>query len=79
MQSTRDMASWPKLQFNEACRSSNFEFIGRRPKRWKKLGDKNTAREMAIAAKVPVVPGSDGLLESEAEHWKPPRKSAFRS
>jgi acetyl-CoA carboxylase biotin carboxylase subunit len=30
-----------------------------------KLGDKNTARSMAIASNVPVVPGSDGLIESD--------------
>ncbi len=30
-----------------------------------RLGDKATARSMAIAAKVPVVPGSDGLIENE--------------
>ncbi len=31
-----------------------------------KLGDKNTARSMAIANDVPVVPGSDGLVETDA-------------
>ena len=31
------------------------------------LGDKNTARAMARAADVPVVPGSGGLIESEKE------------
>ena len=34
------------------------------------LGDKVTARETAIAAKMPVVPGSDGLITSEAEALK---------
>jgi acetyl-CoA carboxylase biotin carboxylase subunit len=42
-----------------------------------KLGDKNTAREMAVAAGVPVVPGSDGLLESEAEALAAARKIGF--
>lgn len=64
-------------QFNEACRSSNFEFIGPSPEAMEKLGDKNTAREMAIAAKVPVVPGSDGLLESETEALEAARKIGF--
>jgi len=31
------------------------------------LGDKNRARELARKAKVPVVPGSEGLIEDEAE------------
>ncbi|MEI6526886.1 MAG: acetyl-CoA carboxylase biotin carboxylase subunit [Planctomycetota bacterium] len=53
--------------FNEVCRSCNFEFIGPSPEAMEKLGDKNTAREMAIAAGVPVVPGSDGLIESEED------------
>jgi len=49
-------------QFNEICRSSSFEFIGPSPTAMEKLGDKNTARSMAIANEVPVVPGSDGLI-----------------
>ena len=52
-------------QFNEAVRSSGFEFIGPSPQAMEKLGDKNTARSMAIAADVPVVPGSDGLIEDD--------------
>jgi acetyl-CoA carboxylase biotin carboxylase subunit len=51
--------------FNEVCRSSGFEFIGPSPQAMEKLGDKNTARSMAIANDVPVVPGSDGLIESD--------------
>ncbi|TWT48152.1 Biotin carboxylase [Rubripirellula amarantea] len=50
--------------FNEVCRESGFEFIGPSPQAMEKLGDKNTARSMAIANNVPVVPGSDGLIES---------------
>ena len=51
--------------FNEVCRSCNIDFIGPSPEAMENLGDKNTARSMAIAAKVPVVPGSAGLLENE--------------
>ncbi len=50
-------------QFNEMCRESGFEFIGPSPSAMEKLGDKNTARSMAIASDVPVVPGSDGLID----------------
>jgi acetyl-CoA carboxylase, biotin carboxylase subunit len=53
--------------FNEVCRTSGFDFIGPSPEAMEKLGDKNSARAMAIAAKVPVVPGSDGLIDDE-EH-----------
>ncbi|MFZ4081050.1 MAG: acetyl-CoA carboxylase biotin carboxylase subunit [Pirellula sp.] len=63
--------------FNEVCRSCNFEFIGPSPEAMEKLGDKNTAREMAIAAGVPVVPGSDGLIESEEDAINSARKIGF--
>lgn len=63
--------------FNEVCRDSNIDFIGPTPQAMEKLGDKNTAREMALAAKVPVVPGSDGLLESEAEAQKVAREIGY--
>ena len=53
--------------FNEVCRSCQIEFIGPTPDAMEKLGDKNTARDMARAVDVPVVPGSDGLLETEEQ------------
>ncbi|MEO8495334.1 MAG: acetyl-CoA carboxylase biotin carboxylase subunit [Planctomycetota bacterium] len=51
--------------FNEVCRSCKIDFIGPSPDAMEKLGDKNTARAIARAANVPVVPGSDGLLTDE--------------
>src|SRR5262249_27041720 len=53
--------------FNEICRSCNIDFIGPTPQAMAQLGDKNAARELARAAKVPVVPGSDGIIRSEEE------------
>ncbi len=53
--------------FNEVCRSCKIDFIGPQPDAMAKLGDKNEAREMARAANVPVVPGSEGLVESADE------------
>lgn len=53
--------------FNEVCRSSGFEFIGPSPEAMEQLGDKNTARSMAVANDVPVVPGSPGLIEDFAQ------------
>ena len=44
-----------------------------------RLGDKNSARQLAREAKVPVVPGSDGLVDDENDRgprW--PTRSAFR-
>lgn len=53
--------------FNEVCRDCKIDFIGPSPEAMNQLGDKNTARGIARAAKVPVVPGSDGLLEDDAQ------------
>ncbi|MCH2115542.1 MAG: acetyl-CoA carboxylase biotin carboxylase subunit [Pirellulales bacterium] len=50
--------------FNEVCRSCKIDFIGPDPEAMAKLGDKNVARELAKKANVPVVPGSDGLIDS---------------
>jgi len=51
--------------FAEVCRSSNIEFIGPPHEAMSKVGDKVSAREIAMKAKVPVVPGSDGLITDE--------------
>jgi acetyl-CoA carboxylase biotin carboxylase subunit len=56
--------------FNEVCRDSNIDFIGPTPQAMLMLGDKNRARELARKAKVPVVPGSPGLVEDEEEALK---------
>ena len=49
-------------EFNQVCRDSDFDFIGPTPEAMEMLGDKNRARELARKAKVPVVPGSAGLV-----------------
>ncbi len=56
--------------FNEVCRSCKIDFIGPTPEAMDLLGDKNRARDIARKAKVPVVPGSDGLLSDEDEALK---------
>ncbi len=53
--------------FAEQCRDSGIEFIGPPHEAMAKLGDKVAARQLAMEAKVPVVPGSDGLITSEEE------------
>jgi len=50
--------------FNEICRSCKIDFIGPSPEAMNLLGDKNAARRIAREADVPVVPGSEGLLEN---------------
>ncbi len=56
--------------FNEVCRSCKIDFIGPSPEAMEMLGDKNAARRLARKAKVPVVPGSQGLIEDENEATK---------
>src|SRR5581483_10996267 len=51
----------------EVCRSCNIDFIGPTPEAMTRLGDKNTARGIAREARVPVVPGSDGLISNESD------------
>ena len=53
--------------FNEVCRSCNIDFIGPTPEAMAKLGDKNSARQIARDVNVPVVPGSEGLIADEKE------------
>jgi acetyl-CoA carboxylase biotin carboxylase subunit len=56
--------------FNDVVRSCKFEFIGPTPEAMDALGDKNRARTMAREAKVPVVPGSPGLIDDDDEAVK---------
>jgi acetyl-CoA carboxylase biotin carboxylase subunit len=63
--------------FNEVCRSCNIDFIGPTPQAMEALGDKNTARGMARKANVPVVPGSAGLLDEDAEAVKVAHEIGF--
>jgi acetyl-CoA carboxylase biotin carboxylase subunit len=44
--------------FAEACAAAGLTFIGPSPDSMRKLGDKIAAREMAVAAGLPVVPGT---------------------
>ncbi len=48
--------------FAEVCVEYGTKFIGPTPEMIQAMGDKMTAKEMMIKAKVPVVPGSDGLV-----------------
>ncbi|HEY7311831.1 MAG TPA: acetyl-CoA carboxylase biotin carboxylase subunit [Gemmataceae bacterium] len=53
--------------FAEVCRDCKIEFIGPPPEATRRLGDKNEARKLAKKAGVPIVPGSEGLIEKEEE------------
>src|SRR5881227_1272405 len=53
--------------FAEVCRACHIEFIGPPAEAMRLLGNKNEARKLAKKVGVPVVPGSEGLIETEAE------------
>lgn len=51
-------------KFSQICADHDIKFIGPNPEMINKMGDKITAKETMIKAGVPVIPGSEGLLES---------------
>jgi acetyl-CoA carboxylase biotin carboxylase subunit len=53
--------------FAEVCRSCRIEFIGPPEAAMQMLGNKNEARKLAKRVGVPVVPGSEGLIDREDE------------
>ena len=63
--------------FAEVCRASNIKFIGPPPEVTRLMGEKEKARQAMKKAKVPILPGSDGVIESESDalHWA--RKVGF--
>ena len=56
--------------FAEVCSDYNIKFIGPTPEMIRKMGDKITAKETMIAANVPVIPGSEGLITDIEEAKK---------
>lgn len=54
-------------KFSKICQEHSIKFIGATPEMIGSMGDKATAKATMIAAGVPCVPGSDGLLESAAQ------------
>ncbi|MBN1421277.1 MAG: acetyl-CoA carboxylase biotin carboxylase subunit [Planctomycetes bacterium] len=54
-------------QFAEICQSCHIEFIGPTVENIRTLGDKSRAREIAKAAGIPVVPGSEGIVADESQ------------
>lgn len=56
--------------FAEICETCGIKFIGPSPAAIRQMGDKAEARKIARLAGVPVIPGSDGVLESEEEAHK---------
>ena len=63
--------------FAEVCRSCQIEFIGPSAETIAMVGNKARAREIAMGAKVPVVPGSDGPVTSEEQAKEEARKIGY--
>jgi len=53
--------------FAEVCRASNIKFIGPPPEVTRLMGEKEKARQAMKRAKVPILPGSEGVVQSEGE------------
>ena len=63
--------------FAEVCESCKIKFIGPTPAAMRAMGDKNSARSAARKAGVPVTPGSDGIVETEAEAVKVAKRIGY--
>ncbi len=64
-------------KFAEQCESCNIKFIGPKSQVIKIMGDKSVAKDTVRKAGVPIVPGSDGPVDSEAEAIKAARKIGY--
>jgi acetyl-CoA carboxylase biotin carboxylase subunit len=53
--------------FAEVCRASNIKFIGPPPEVTRLMGEKEKARQAMKKAKVPILPGSDGVIATAEE------------
>ncbi|MCP3738534.1 acetyl-CoA carboxylase biotin carboxylase subunit [Rossellomorea sp. BNER] len=56
--------------FAELCRECNITFVGPSPEAISKMGTKDVARETMREAKVPIVPGSQGIVEDSNDAVK---------
>jgi acetyl-CoA carboxylase biotin carboxylase subunit len=56
--------------FAEVCRASNIKFIGPPPEVTRLMGEKEKARQSMKKAGVPILPGSEGVIDSAEEALK---------
>ena len=63
--------------FAEVCAEYDIKFIGPKPEHIRTMGDKVTAKETMIKAKVPCVPGSGGLIEDLEHGLKVAKKTGY--
>ncbi len=55
------------IEFARICRECGITFIGPPVEAMQLLGDKVRARELARQARVPIVPGSDGIIDEDSK------------
>ena len=68
MRSIPATASCPRIpQFAEACAAAGLIFVGPTPEIMRRLGNKVTARKLAVSAGVPVMPATPPLPHDDAE------------
>src|SRR5919106_5185707 len=63
--------------FAEVCESVGITFIGPTSENIAMMGDKAKAREVMVRRNIPVLPGSPGELQSEADGLEAARKIGF--
>ena len=63
--------------FAEVCRASNIKFIGPPPEVTRLMGEKEKARQAMKKARVPILPGSDGVLDSAEDALAWAKKVGF--
>jgi acetyl-CoA carboxylase biotin carboxylase subunit len=63
--------------FAEVCEASRITFIGPSPELIRLMGEKDRARREVAAAGLPIVPGSDGVVESEEAALKAAKKVGY--
>jgi len=64
-------------RFAEIVGAHGLTFIGPKPEHIRMMGDKIAAKQAAIAAGIPVVPGSDGAVTTEEEAFAAAEKIGF--
>lgn len=63
--------------FAEICETCNISFIGPSPTAISKMGDKSVAKQTMQDANVPVIPGSNGLIEDLEEVVRTAREIGY--
>lgn len=63
--------------FAEVCEACKITFIGPAPEAIRGMGNKSVARETMKKAKVPVIPGSEGVIKDEKEAIKAAEKIGY--